>query len=166
MFRLAGLGSRHHLPLLGFIGALLLVASVVATLFDVWGKVSALSALFTIPIAVWEFSLGVYLIVQGFKLSRITAGMAGTRPACQDSPVQRSMTAAGAYKEPGSCPRQDPPERAVSEKGFVSPAAPSDRRSARPASAGRGSPRVSGSRPRDGSGHPSAVVRHPGPPPP
>jgi len=60
MFRLAGLGSRHHLPLLGFIGAPLLVASVVATLFDVWGQVSALSALLTIPIAVWEFSLGVF----------------------------------------------------------------------------------------------------------
>jgi hypothetical protein len=43
------------LPVLGFIGAPLLVASVVATLFDVWGQVSALSALFTIPIAVWEF---------------------------------------------------------------------------------------------------------------
>jgi Domain of unknown function (DUF4386) len=77
------------LPVLGFIGAPLLVASFVATLFDVWGQVSALSVLFTIPIAVWEFSLGVYLVVKGFKPSPITAGMtaSSTRPAYQDVAV-------------------------------------------------------------------------------
>lgn len=61
------------LPLLGFIGAPLLVASVAATLFDLWGQQSAMSALFTIPIALWEFSLGIYLVVKGFKPSPITA---------------------------------------------------------------------------------------------
>jgi hypothetical protein len=35
-------------------------------LFDLWGQLSAASALLTLPIAVWEFSLGVYLIVKGF----------------------------------------------------------------------------------------------------
>ena len=71
------------LPVLGFIGAPLLVASFTATLFGLWGQVSAMSAILTLPIAVWEFSLGVYLIVKGFKPSPITAGMvvAGTRPA-------------------------------------------------------------------------------------
>src|SRR6266542_4903855 len=59
------------LPLLGFIGAPLLVVSATATLFDLWGQVSTLSALLTIPIAVWEFSLGVYLVVKGFKPSPI-----------------------------------------------------------------------------------------------
>jgi branched-subunit amino acid transport protein AzlD len=63
------------LPVLGFIGAPLLAASFTATLFDVWGQVSALSLFLTIPIALWEFSLGVYLIVKGFKPSPITAGM-------------------------------------------------------------------------------------------
>jgi hypothetical protein len=43
--------------------------SVAATLFDLWGQLSAASALLTLPIAVWEFSLGVYLIVKGFKPS-------------------------------------------------------------------------------------------------
>jgi Domain of unknown function (DUF4386) len=77
------------LPVLGFIGAPLLVASVAATLFDVWGQVSALSALFTIPIAVWEFSLGVYLIVKGFKPSPITAGMtaANSQPTLSGAAV-------------------------------------------------------------------------------
>jgi hypothetical protein len=71
------------LPVLGLIGAPLLVTSVVATLFGFWTQVSPQSALLTIPIAVWEFSLGVYLIVKGFKPSPITADMAatGTPPA-------------------------------------------------------------------------------------
>jgi hypothetical protein len=75
------------LPVLGFIGAPLLAASFTATLFDAWGQVSALSLFLTIPIAVWEFSLGVYLIVKGFKPSPITAGMvaAETRPSYQDA---------------------------------------------------------------------------------
>jgi hypothetical protein len=30
-----------------------------------------MSALFAIPIAVWEFSLGAYLVVKGFKPSPI-----------------------------------------------------------------------------------------------
>ena len=78
------------LPLLGFIGAPLLAISAIATLFGFWTQVSPQSGLLTIPIAVWEFSLGVYLIVKGFKPSPITAGIvaAGTRP------VDRQVVAA------------------------------------------------------------------------
>ena len=63
------------LPLLGFIGAALLLVSDVAVLFGAWDRMSAPSGLLAIPIALWEFSLGVYLIVKGFKPSPITAGM-------------------------------------------------------------------------------------------
>jgi branched-subunit amino acid transport protein AzlD len=75
------------LPLLGLIGAPLLVASDIATLFDLWGQVSVLSGIAALPIALWEFSLGVWLVVKGFKPSPITAGMAAasTRPAYQDA---------------------------------------------------------------------------------
>jgi hypothetical protein len=59
------------LPLLGFIGAPLLVASATATLFDLWGQVSVLSGIAALPIALWEFSLGVYLIVKGFRPSAV-----------------------------------------------------------------------------------------------
>ena len=71
------------LPILAFIGAPLLTISFLATLFGFWTQVSPVSALLTIPIAVWEFSLGVYLIVKGFKPSPITADMnaADTSPA-------------------------------------------------------------------------------------
>ena len=74
------------LPVLGFIGAPLLVASATATLFGLSEQVSALSAIAIIPIALWEFSLGVWLVVKGFKPSPITAGMvaAGTPPAHRD----------------------------------------------------------------------------------
>jgi hypothetical protein len=55
------------LPLLGFIGAPLLIASTVATVFDINHYGSAASGLLAIPIALWEFSLGVYLVVKGFR---------------------------------------------------------------------------------------------------
>jgi uncharacterized protein DUF4386 len=61
------------LPLLGFIGAALLAAGDGAVLFGLIGQHAAAAGLFAIPIAVWEFSLGVYLVVKGFKPSAITA---------------------------------------------------------------------------------------------
>jgi hypothetical protein len=61
------------LPLLGFTGASLLVAGDVAVLFGLIGQHASTTGLFAIPIAVWEFSLGVYLVVKGFKPSAITA---------------------------------------------------------------------------------------------
>ena len=61
------------LPLVGLIGAPLLLASDVAVLFGLWDRVSAPSGLLALPIAAWEFSLGVYLTVKGFKPSPITA---------------------------------------------------------------------------------------------
>jgi Domain of unknown function (DUF4386) len=75
------------IPLVGLLGAPLLVASAAATLFGLKEPVSALSALAALPMALWEFSLGVYLIVKGFKPSPITARMvaADTRPADQDA---------------------------------------------------------------------------------
>jgi len=63
------------LPVVGFIGAALLLVSDAAVLFGVWDRISAPSGLLAIPIALWEFSLGVYLIVKGFKPSPITSGM-------------------------------------------------------------------------------------------
>jgi len=57
------------LPLLGFIGAPLLLASTVATMFGINEAVSAQSGIAALPIALWEFSLGVWLIVKGFNPS-------------------------------------------------------------------------------------------------
>jgi hypothetical protein len=66
------------LPLIGIVGAALLVASDIAVLFGLIGQRAAPAALAALPVALFEFSLGVYLIVKGFKPSPITAGMAAT----------------------------------------------------------------------------------------
>jgi hypothetical protein len=67
------------LPTVGFIGAALLLVSDAAVMFGLWPQVSGLAGLFALPIALWEFSLGVYLIVKGFRPSPITAGMTTAR---------------------------------------------------------------------------------------
>jgi hypothetical protein len=59
------------LPLLGLIGAPLLVAGDAAVLFGVIGRTSAPAALAALPIALWELSLGVWLVVRGFNPSAI-----------------------------------------------------------------------------------------------
>ena len=59
------------LPVLGFIGAVSLVASWFATLTGVIPAVSPVAALAALPIATWEFSLGVYLTFWGFKAARV-----------------------------------------------------------------------------------------------
>ena len=57
------------LPTLGLIGAPLLVASDVAVLFGLYDHTAPIALLAALPVAVWEFSLGVYLTVKGFKPS-------------------------------------------------------------------------------------------------
>jgi hypothetical protein len=42
-------------------------------LFGLFARVSAPAGLLALPIALWEFSLGVYLVVKGFNPSPITA---------------------------------------------------------------------------------------------
>jgi hypothetical protein len=78
------------IPVLGLIGAPLLIAAVIATLFggDI-GHVSAFRAIATFPVAAWEFSLGVWLVVKGFKSCPITAEMdaASSPPAYRDVTV-------------------------------------------------------------------------------
>jgi hypothetical protein len=60
------------IPLMGLIGAPLLLASFLATMFGRTDQVSAWSLLATLPVAAWEFSLGVWLVAKGFKPSPIT----------------------------------------------------------------------------------------------
>ena len=55
------------LPLLAFIGVPLLVGSDIGVLFGLIGRSSAAAGLAVLPIALWEFSLGVWLVVKGFR---------------------------------------------------------------------------------------------------
>jgi hypothetical protein len=54
----------------------LLIASATAALFRGNDPVTVLAAIATVPIFLWELSLGVWLVVKGFKPSPITTGMA------------------------------------------------------------------------------------------
>ena len=77
------------LPVLGLIGAPLLLAADIATFFGGIGQHSSLALLGALPVAAWEFSLGVWLIVKGFNPSPLTAAMAATdtAPAYHDATV-------------------------------------------------------------------------------
>ena len=55
------------IPTIGLIGAPLLLISSVATLFGGWDQVSSTAFFFALPIAVWEFSVGVYMVTKGFR---------------------------------------------------------------------------------------------------
>jgi hypothetical protein len=60
------------IPLIGLIGAPLFLASATASVLGFNEQVSVWSGITLIPIAVWELSLGVWLVVKGFKPSHIT----------------------------------------------------------------------------------------------
>jgi hypothetical protein len=74
------------IPMLGLIGAPLLLASTMATLFGIFDQLSPVAAIAVLPVAFWELSLGVWLVVKGFKPSPITAGpiAASTPPTYRD----------------------------------------------------------------------------------
>lgn len=55
------------IPTVGLIAAPLLLISSTATLFGAWDQISGPATLLALPIAVWEFSFGVYMVVKGLK---------------------------------------------------------------------------------------------------
>jgi Domain of unknown function (DUF4386) len=66
------------LSLIGIVGAPILLASYLAVMFGLLGQHAPLAGLSAIPVALFEFSLGVWLVVKGFNPSPITAGIAAT----------------------------------------------------------------------------------------
>lgn len=66
------------IPMIGLIGAPILVASGVATLFGGLDRVSSTAAIAALPIAAWEFSLGVGLVAKGFRPSPEGSNTAAT----------------------------------------------------------------------------------------
>jgi|tagenome__1003787_1003787.scaffolds.fasta_scaffold20243713_1 hypothetical protein len=55
------------LPVIAFVGAPLLLASDIAIFFGVYDRVAPLAALAVIPVAVFELSVGIWLLVKGFN---------------------------------------------------------------------------------------------------
>ena len=60
-------------PIVAFIGAPLLLASDIAIFFGAWSPVSTIAVLAALPVAVFELSLGIWLIIKGFKSTPLTA---------------------------------------------------------------------------------------------
>jgi hypothetical protein len=59
----------RFLPMIAFVGAPLLLASDVAVLFGAYDRVAPLAVLLALPVAVFEFTFGVWLVVKGFNPS-------------------------------------------------------------------------------------------------
>ncbi len=59
------------LSLIGIIGGPILLASYFAVMFGLLGQHASLATLSAIPVALFEFSLGVWLVVKGFQPSPI-----------------------------------------------------------------------------------------------
>jgi Domain of unknown function (DUF4386) len=68
------------IPTIGLIGAPLILVSATATIFGGWDQTSVTGSLCALPIAAWEFSLGVWLTAKGFTRT----------PVIPAQPVQRS----------------------------------------------------------------------------
>jgi hypothetical protein len=75
------------IPTIGLIGAPLILASATGTMFGLWDQVSSAGAALTLPIAIWEFSLGVWLTVKGFKPTALTALNAASASTHHTVPV-------------------------------------------------------------------------------
>jgi hypothetical protein len=59
------------LALIGIVGGPLLLAGYLAVMFGLIGQHAALATFSSLPVALFEFSLGVYLVVKGFQPSPI-----------------------------------------------------------------------------------------------
>jgi hypothetical protein len=79
MYR-SGLVPRG-MAMLGLIAGPLIIASGTAVLFDVFEPGSGPQVIASVPEFFWELSLGIYLMVKGFKPSPITAGLASPAAA-------------------------------------------------------------------------------------
>jgi Domain of unknown function (DUF4386) len=74
------------IPVIGLIGAPILITAVIAALLSGSVPPPSWTVLAALPVAAWELSLGLWLVIKGFKPSPITAGMeaASSPPAYHD----------------------------------------------------------------------------------
>ena len=61
------------IPTIGLIGAPLILASSTGTIFGLWDQVSGTGFALGLPVAAWEFSLGMWLTFKGFKPAALTS---------------------------------------------------------------------------------------------
>jgi len=87
------------LPVLGLIGAPVLIIATVATGFGLIEQYSALGGLAAVPIALWELSLGLWLAFKGFnRSSPLMVAAAADAASRDDSTPNAPLPAAVATK--------------------------------------------------------------------
>jgi Domain of unknown function (DUF4386) len=71
------------IAVVGLVGGPLILLSDAATIFGVWGQVSTAGFVCGLPVALFEFSVGVYLTVRGFRPAGLAAldAPSGAAPA-------------------------------------------------------------------------------------
>jgi hypothetical protein len=78
---------------IGLVGAPLLVIGYIAILFGAISQHGPLAGLFALPVALFEFSLGIWLVVKGFDRQAVTA-LEGTRESIPQPTGQTSHSGA------------------------------------------------------------------------
>ena len=68
----------QRLALFGLIGGPLIFASKIALVFGAFSFTSSAAGIFAIPVIIFEASFAIYLIVRGFRPSRVLCGEAAT----------------------------------------------------------------------------------------
>ena len=70
----------RSLSLIGLIGGPILIIGYVAVLFGLTGQHSSLAGLSALPVALFEFSLGIWLVVKGFS-PKAVASLESKKPS-------------------------------------------------------------------------------------
>jgi hypothetical protein len=91
LFFRSGLVPRV-LPAIGLIGGPLMISSVVGQLFGINEQVSTWSIIALVPIFLWEFSLGLWLVFKGFRPSAVAALMTNGRGADESATATQPRT--------------------------------------------------------------------------
>jgi hypothetical protein len=74
------------------VGAPIHLTAVVLTMFGVIDRVGTVAGIAVIPVAVWELSLGLYLVIKGFKPAPIlTSGVPPYQPGPPALPSQTAL---------------------------------------------------------------------------
>jgi hypothetical protein len=57
------------ISVIGIVGAPILIVGYITVMFGIFGRLDPLPALSAVPVALFEFSLGIWLIFRGFNVS-------------------------------------------------------------------------------------------------
>jgi hypothetical protein len=75
------------IPIIGLVGGPLILMSATVTMFGGWAQVSSAGALCALPVAVFEFSLGMWLTFKGFKQTPLSNANVASAATHEPLPV-------------------------------------------------------------------------------